>query len=163
MSSGRKTATGRRFDPQSAARSVARKLAVQALYRWQLNDSPWQDLVQEFADDPDMPKADGGYFKNLLCDIVRDRDELDALLAAWQDRAPSALDPVEHGILWIGVLELRSRPEVPWRVVINEAVSLAKRFGGTDGHKFVNAILDKAATQLRPDAHPSSAAAVDDG
>jgi N utilization substance protein B len=154
---------GRRFDPQSAARSVARKLAVQALYRWQLNDSPWQDLVQEFSQDPDMPKADGAYFKALLADIVRDRDGLDGLLGAWQDRTPAALDPVEHAVLWIGVLEMRDRLEVPWRVIINEAVSLAKRFGGTDGHKFVNAILDKAAAELRPaDRVAAAATAVDE-
>lgn len=154
---------GRRFDPQSAARSVARKLAVQALYRWQLNDSPWQDLVQEFAQDPDLPKADSEYFKALLADIARDRDALDGLLAKWQDRSPAALDPVEHAVLWIGVLELRDRLEIPWRVVINEAVSLAKRFGATDGHKFVNAILDKAAAELRPlDRAAAVATAVDD-
>lgn len=141
--------TGRRFDPQLAARSMARKLAIQALYRWQLNDSPWQDLVQEFADEPDMAKADRGYFQSLLSDIGQGRPALDELLAGWQDRSAADLDPVEHAVLWVGVLELRNRPDVPWRVVINEAVSLAKRFGATDGHKFVNAVLDKAAHSLR--------------
>lgn len=140
---------GRRFDPQHAARSVARKLAVQALYRWQLNAAPWQDLAQEFDQEPDMAKADRGYFLGLIEDIARERDALDELLAGWQDRSAAALDPVEHAILWIGVAELRSRPETPWRVAINEAVALARRFGGTDGHKFVNAVLDKAAHALR--------------
>ncbi len=140
---------GRRFDPQHAARSVARKLATQALYRWQLNDSPWQDLAQEFDLEPDMAKADRGYFLGLIEDIAREREVLDQLLAGWQDRSAAALDPVEHAILWIGVAELRSRPQTPWRVAISEAVSLAKRFGATDGHKFVNAVLDKAARALR--------------
>lgn len=140
---------GRRYDPQLAARSMARKLAIQALYRWQINDSPWQDLVQEFADEPDMAKADRSYFQGLLSDIGQGRPALDELLTGWQDRSAADLDPVEHAVLWVGVLELRNRPEVPWRVVIHEAVSLAKRFGATDGHKFVNAVLDKAAHALR--------------
>jgi transcription antitermination protein NusB len=140
---------GRRFDPALAARSVARRLAAQALYRWQLNDSSWQDLIQEFDLEPDMAKADRDYFLGLIGDICRDRAVLDELLGGWQDRLAAALDPVEHAILWIGVLELGNRPEVPWRVAINEAVSLAKRFGATDGHKFVNAVLDKAAHSLR--------------
>ena len=140
---------GRRFNPLLAARSVARRLAAQALYRWQLNDSPWQDLVPEFDQEPDMAKADRGYFLGLIGDIGRERSALDDLLASWQDRAAAALDPVEHAILWIGLTELRSRAEVPWRVAINEAVSLTKRFGATDGHKFVNAVLDKAAHALR--------------
>lgn len=139
----------RRFDPQLAARAVARKLALQALYRWQLNDSPWQDLVQEFDLDPDMAKADRGYFRALIETIAQERAAVDQLLAAWQDRSPEALDPIEHAVLWIGVVELRHRPEVPYRVAISEAVSLAKRFGATDGHKFVNAVLDKAARSLR--------------
>jgi N utilization substance protein B len=140
---------GRRFDPQLAARSVARRLAAQALYRWQLNAAPWQDLVQEFDQEPDMAKAERGYFLGLIQDIAADHVALDELLAGWQDRGTAALDPVEHAILWIGVLELRSRPQTPWRVAISEAVSLAKRFGATDGHKFVNAVLDKAARALR--------------
>jgi N utilization substance protein B len=138
------------FDPRSAARSVARKIALQALYRWQLNDSPWQDLVQEFASDADMPKADREYFYGLLAEVGRDRDALDQLLASWADRKPQDLDPVERATLWIGTCELRGRPDVPYRVAINEAVSLAKRFGATDAHKFVNAVMDRAARELRP-------------
>jgi transcription antitermination protein NusB len=81
------------------------------------------------------------------------RDQLDARLAAWTDREPRLLDPIEHAILLIGIYELSSRPEVPYRVAINEAVVLAKRFGATDGHKFVNAVLDRAARELRPAEH----------
>jgi transcription antitermination protein NusB len=138
---------------RSSARSVARKLALQALYRWQLNAAPWQDLVQEFAAAEDFPKADRDYFGELVQQIVSSRTLLDADLGAFMDRPPEQLDPIEHAVLLIGAHELRSHPEVPFRVVINEAVSLAKRFGATDGHKFVNAVLDRAARSLRPHEH----------
>jgi transcription antitermination protein NusB len=137
----------------AATRSVARKLALQALYRWQLNDAPWQDLVQEFGEAEDMPKADREYFRELVEGVWGARESLDTQLAAMMDRKPEQLDPVEHAALLIGLYELTSRPEVPFRVSINEAVSLTKRFGGTDGHKFVNAVLDRAARSLRPHEH----------
>ena len=137
----------------SGTRSVARKLALQALYRWQLNDSPWQDLVQEFGEAEDMTRADADYFRTLVEGVWRGREELDARLATFTDRAPGLLDPVERAVLWVGAHELRSAPDVPYRVVINEAVGLAKRFGATDGFKFVNAVLDRAARVLRPNEH----------
>jgi transcription antitermination protein NusB len=137
----------------SGNRSVARKLALQALYRWQLNAGPWQDLVQEFGDAEDMPKADREYFRTLVEGVWHSRADLDARLALLGDRAPEHLDPIEHAILLMGLYELASRPEVPYRVAINEAVNLAKRFGATDGHKFVNAVLDRAARELRPAEH----------
>ncbi|HET9388524.1 MAG TPA: transcription antitermination factor NusB [Steroidobacteraceae bacterium] len=136
-----------------ATRSVARKLALQALYRWQLNDCPWQDLVQEFGDAEDMPRADREYFRELIEGVSGARVALDSHLASMMDRKPEHLDPVEHAALLIGLYELTSRPEVPWRVSINEAVALARRFGATDGHKFVNAVLDRAARELRPNEH----------
>jgi N utilization substance protein B len=137
----------------SGARSVARKLALQALYRWQLNDCPWQDLVQEFSTEEDMSRADDEYFQDLVRTILSEKETLDAALAGWMDRKPEQLDPIEHAVLLIGAYELKSRPEVPYRVVINEGVGLAKRFGATDGHKFVNAVLDRAARTLRPHEH----------
>jgi len=137
----------------SSARSVARKLALQALYRWQLNQGPWQDLVQEFADAEDMVRADRAYFRELVEGVCDSHAELDAVLAAWIDRPAQQLDPIEHALLLIAVHELRARPEVPYRVVINEAVNLARRFGATDGHKFVNAVLDRAARELREHEH----------
>jgi len=140
-----------RFD--HGAKSLARKLAMQALYRLQLNDAPWQDLITEFKTEEGMDRADNGYFLELVRDIHTARPELDAELAAWMDRSPAMLDPIEHAVLLIGAYELKSRPEVPYRVVINEGVSLAKRFGATDGHKFVNAVLDRAARTLRPNEH----------
>ncbi|HEX4267704.1 MAG TPA: transcription antitermination factor NusB [Steroidobacteraceae bacterium] len=137
----------------SSQRSVARKLAMQALYRWQLNDCPWQDLVQEFRDAEDMPRADGEYFRELVEGVWRNREALDADLSSWADRGPALLDPLEHAVLLIGIYELRHREDVPYRVAISEAVSLAKRFGATDGHKYVNAVLDRAARSLRPNEH----------
>lgn len=137
----------------SSQRSVARKLALQALYRWQLNDCPWQDLIQEFGDAEDMPRADREYFRELVEGVWRNRDALDADLSSWIDRTPTLLDPIEHAILLMGVYELRHRLDVPYRVAINEAVTLAKRFGATDGHKYVNAVLDRAARALRPNEH----------
>ena len=142
-----------RRDPASGARSVARRLAVQALYRAQINAGPWQDLVSEFAAEPDMARADAGYFQALVQGCCEGRDALDEAVAQWVDRKPEALDPVEHAVLLVGVHELAHRPEVPWRVVIAEAVTLTKRFGATDGHKFVNAVLDRAARALRPHEH----------
>ena len=137
----------------SSQRSVARKLALQALYRWQLNECPWQDLIQEFGDAEDMPRADREYFRELVEGVWRSREALDQELGSWADRGPALLDPIEHAILLIGLYELRHRQDVPYRVAINEAVTLAKRFGATDGHKYVNAVLDRAARTLRPNEH----------
>ena len=137
----------------SGTRTVARKLALQALYRWQLNACPWQDLLQEFGEAEDMPRADREYFRALIEGVWRTRLELDTRLASLADREPRLLDPIEHAILLIGLYELTALPEVPYRVAINEAVGLAKRFGATDGHKFVNAVLDRAARVLRPAEH----------
>jgi len=143
----------RAADPRSGARSVARKLAVQALYQWQLNEAPWQDLLKDFSTGEDMARADREYFAEIVRAVVETRVDLDTRLAAWVDRAPQGLDPVEHAVLLIGVHELAHRPDVPWRVVVNEAVSLTRRFGATDAHKYVNAVLDRAALELRPHEH----------
>ena len=137
----------------SGTRTVARKLALQALYRWQLNACPWQDLLQEFGEADDMARADREYFRALIEGVWRTRLELDTQLASLADREPRLLDPIEHAILLIGLYELTALPEVPYRVAINEAVALAKRFGATDGHKFVKAVLDRAARVLRPAEH----------
>jgi N utilization substance protein B len=137
----------------AGTRSVARKLALQALYRWQLNDGPWQDLILEFGDAEDMPRADREYFRDLVEGVWRLRETLDTQLTTWMDRKPELLDPIEHAVLLIGLYELTTKPEVPYRVAINEAVSLTKRFGATDGHKFVNAVLDRAAKAVRSHEH----------
>lgn len=135
------------------ARALARKLALQSLYRWQINPCPWQDLIQEFDLAEEAPRTDKHHFSRLVRAIAEQREALDAELAQWLDRRPEELDPIEHAALWIGLQELRGHPEIPFRVVITEAVGLARRFGGTDGHKFVNAVMDKAARALRPHEH----------
>ncbi len=139
------------FNPQTAARALARRLALQALYRWQINPGPWQDLVAEFSSDGDMARADAGYFRELVEHVCTEQAEFDAFLAEFLDRAPAQLDPIEHAALLIGTYELRNRPDIPFRVVINEGVGLARRFGATDGHKFINGVLDRAARAWRPD------------
>jgi len=137
----------------SGARSVARKLALQALYRWQLNEGPWQDLMQEFADAQDMARADREYFRALVEGVTGARAQLEARLSEYCDREPRLLDPIERAVLMIGLYELESRGDVPYRTAISEAVQLARRFGATDGHKYVNAVLDRAARTLRPAEH----------
>lgn len=138
---------------RSGSRTVARKLALQALYRWQLNDCPWQDLVSEFAGAEDMARADGEYFSALVSAVTASRTELDAVLQPLLDRSPELLDPIEHAVLLIGAHELLHCPEVPFRVVINEAVALAKRFGATDGYRYVNGVLDRGARLWRTHEH----------
>jgi len=140
-----------KFNPQHAARALARRLAVQALYRWQLNASPCAELLQEFATDADMARADREYFQALVQQAIDEHAALDAALAPFLAREAAGLDPVEHAVLLIATVELRHRPQVPYRVVIDEAVGLARRFGATDGHKFVNGVLDRAARAWRPD------------
>lgn len=137
----------------NAARVLSRKLALQALYRWQLNACPWQDLMSEFALAEEAPRADREFFESLVRGICENTATLDAELSTWCDRPAAQLDPIEHAALLIGLQELHAHPEVPFRVAISEAVGLSRRFGATDGHKFVNAVLDKAARALRSHEH----------
>src|SRR5271166_2190483 len=132
------------------ARSLARRLTVQALYQIQINPRSWQDTHQQYASDPEAERVDRAYFSQLLQAIAPNRDALDALIARHSEIPPRELDPIEHAVLWLGVHELQSAADLPYRVVLAEAVQLAKQFGATDGHKFVNAVLDRAAQELRP-------------
>ncbi|MCZ8130376.1 MAG: transcription antitermination factor NusB [Steroidobacteraceae bacterium] len=130
-------------------RRAARRILVQALYQLQVGGHPWQDVHQQFQADPESEGADRAWFRELLMNVAENRDGLDATLTRWSDIPPAQLDPLEHGILWLGLYELTHRLDVPYRVVISEYVELAKRFGATDGHKFVNGVLDRAARELR--------------
>jgi transcription antitermination protein NusB len=132
------------------ARTLARRLAVQALYQIQINPRPWADIQREFAADPEAERVDLDYFKALFGAIAPNCEALDSRLARLGEIPPHDLDPIEHAVLWLGLHELESRPELPYRVALAEAVQLAKQFGATDGHKFVNAVLDRAARELRP-------------
>ena len=138
-----------RSERPSRARSLSRRLAMQALYQWQMTGQSFPELRNQFASDEGYPEVDPDYFQQLLQGVVEGSAELDAMLAQWLDRPVAQLDPVEHAVLLIGVQELRQHPEVPYRVVLNEGVELAKKFGATEGHKFINAVLDRAARSLR--------------
>jgi N utilization substance protein B len=139
----------KRPDRAGRARSLARKLAMQALYQWQLTGQSFAELRNQYAQEEGFADADAAYFAVLLQGATDSRESLDAELGTLLDRPVAQLDPVEHAILMLGLFELRTQLEVPYRVVINEGVELAKRFGATDGHKFVNAVLDRAARTLR--------------
>jgi N utilization substance protein B len=132
------------------ARSLARRLALQALYQMQINPSPWADTQRQYAADPEADRVDLDYFQALIAAIAPNREALDARLARLCEIPPPELDPIEHAVLWLGLYELESCPELPYRVALAEAVQLTKQFGATDGYKFVNAVLDRAAQELRP-------------
>jgi N utilization substance protein B len=131
------------------ARSMARKLVMQALYQWQMTSHEANDLSRQFVESEEFGGADREYFDELLKGCIKGKQDIDAAITPFIDRPLEQLDPVETAILMIGMYELRSRIDVPYRVVINEAVDLTKRFGATDAHKYVNAVLDRAAKEIR--------------
>ena len=107
-------------------------------------------MQAQFAEDPEADRVDLAYFRGLIEGIAPNREALDLRLSGLCEIAPEALDPIEHAVLWLGLHELQSHPELPYRVALSEAVQLTKQFGATDGHKFVNAVLDRAAQESRP-------------
>jgi transcription antitermination protein NusB len=131
------------------ARSMARKLVMQALYQWQMTSHEANDISRQFVEGEEFGGADREYFDELLRGCIQGKEQIDAAITPFIDRPLEQLDPVETAILMIGMYELRSRIDVPFKVVINEAVDLAKRFGATDAHKYVNAVLDRAAREIR--------------
>jgi N utilization substance protein B len=122
---------------------------MQALYQWQMTGQDLGLIDAQFLAEEDMSKADVGYFQELLHQVLRQTPTLNESLAPFLDRPPEQVDPVERAILWIAVYELLFRPDVPYRVVINEAVELAKKFGAEQGHRFINGVLDKVSRGLR--------------
>lgn len=135
--------------PQSR-RGLARRLTVQALYQWLINENTPASLLRQFHEQEEgVGRADPQYFEELLNGVVAHAPELTVDIVPHLDRPLNQLDPVEHAILLLGAYELRHKPEVPWKVVVNESVNLAKMFGAEDGYKFVNGVLDKLARQLR--------------
>ncbi|HWK54278.1 MAG TPA: transcription antitermination factor NusB [Hyphomicrobiales bacterium] len=129
-------------------RKRARDLLVQALYQWQLAGAEAEQIEAEFRADNGR-KTDWTFFHNALDAITREPAVIDAHYQGYLDRRGDELDPIELGILRLGVFELANCLEVPYKVVLNEYVELAKKYGATDSHKYVNGILDKAARQLR--------------
>jgi len=146
-----KTPTSRRREttPKKSSRRRSREFAVQGLYQWLVAHTDPTLIAAEIAESPEFEKADVAYFRTLLNGAIENATELEAMIAPFLDRGVTALSPIEHGILLLGGYELMRELEVPYRVVINEAVELAKSYGGTDGHKYVNGVLDKLAARLR--------------
>ncbi len=133
----------------AAERRKARHYGMQALYQWLMAGAPLNDIEAEFRSDYDFDHVDLEYFQALLHGVPACVDELDAAFEPLLDRDIDDLDPIERTLLRMGIFELKDRIDVPYKVVINEAVALAKKFGATDSHKYINGVLDKAARQLR--------------
>jgi N utilization substance protein B len=136
------------IDP--AARSRARRRALQAIYAWQMSKQPIAQVIEQFRDEQDMEIADLEYFQDLVLGIDRNLEQLDTELRKFLDREIPQVDPIERGVLRIAAYELLHRADVPYRVVINEAIETTKRFGSDHGHTFINGVLDKAAASWRP-------------
>ncbi len=134
----------------SRQRSKARGLAVQAIYQWQMAGQPVNEIVAQFLTEHAGRKIDSDYFRELLEGVVTHRERIDQGLGDDLDRDIERVDPVERAVLRLAAYEFLEHPEVPYRVVINEAVELAKIFGAEKGHRYVNGVLDKAARRLRP-------------
>jgi N utilization substance protein B len=132
-----------------AARSRARRRALQAIYAWQMSGSKMNAVIDQFRHEQDMEIADLEYFEDLLRGIEQHVEELDEALTPYIDREVGQIDPIERAALRIAAYELKFRPDVPYRVVINEAIEVTKRFGADHGHSYVNGVLDKLASQLR--------------
>ncbi len=133
----------------AAERRKARHYGMQALYQWHMAGASLATIEAEFRADYDFAHVDLEYFQALLHEVPGRVDELEARLLPLLDRGIDELDPIERTLLRMGSWELAERLDVPYKVVINEAVALAKKFGATDSHKYVNGVLDKAARELR--------------
>lgn len=131
------------------ARHRARRLLVQALYQWQLTGDDADEVLRQFLEGRDMAGADGEFFREALLDLTADIDRIDAAIEPLLERSLAMVDPVERAILRLASYELFERLEVPVRVVINEAVGLAREFGAVDGHRFVNGLIDRLAHRVR--------------
>lgn len=132
------------------ARIRARRSAVQALYQWEMTQVSMADVIAEFMNErSEMKKADADYFCSLLKGAAEKIEELNQEISPYLDRPLQELDPVERAVLLVGSYELKFQPEIPWRVVVNESVELAKMFGAEDSYKYVNGVLDKIARKLR--------------
>ncbi|MFO7763212.1 MAG: transcription antitermination factor NusB [Wenzhouxiangellaceae bacterium] len=131
-------------------RRRARRRALQALYQWQLNDDSAASIIKQFLEEQNFDDVDAEYFQGLVRDVIAEGPVLDQKLGPHVERIDSSLDQMERVILRIGAVELLKHPEIPYRVVIDEAVELAHRFGAEQGHSFVNGVLDRLARELRP-------------
>ena len=132
-----------------AARSRSRRRALQAIYAWQVGGNRMIQVIEQFSHEQDMEIADLDYFEDLLRGVEKHQVELDAGIRQFIDREIAEVDPIERAVMRIAGYEMRYRPDVPYRVIINEALEVTKRFGADHGHTFVNGVLDKLAAQWR--------------
>jgi N utilization substance protein B len=144
------TDTGVKKAADKSARTRAREFAMQALYQHLVGRNEADSIDAVTRDLVGFHKADSAHYDALLHGCISDAAALDASITPSLDRPMLEISPVEHAVLWIGVYEFKNCPDVPWRVIINECIELAKAFGGTDGHKYVNGVLNKIAPSLRP-------------
>ena len=136
-------------NPLAAQRRKARHYGLQALYQWTLSGASPSDIEAEFRVDNDFQHTDGEYFNALLWGVIADVEALELVFEPALDRGLDDLDPIERNLLRLGTFELRDRIDVPYKVVISEAVALAKKFGATDSHRYINGVLDKISRELR--------------
>jgi N utilization substance protein B len=134
-----------------SGRRRAREYAIQGLYQWLVAGGTIRDIAAHLSADAEFVRADSEMFHHLLAGTIGAAAALDVIIAAHVDRPLAELAPVEHAVLLLSSHELQSHPETPWRVIVNEAIDLARDFGGTDGHKFVNGVLERLAATVRPD------------
>lgn len=139
-----------RKSSQLSGRSRAREFALQALYQHLVGGNPSAEIDVYTRDLSGFHKADSAHYDALLHGCIATAAELDALLEPHLDRSWIEISPIEHAVMWMGVYELRHCPDIPWRVVLNECIELTKSFGGTDGYKYVNGVLNHLAPALRP-------------
>ena len=142
--------TGSRRTVKPSRRGSARRVAMQALFQWQMTRQPVDEVERLFHDDAESIRADLDYFHELLHGVTDHHETLDAMLVPALDRPIEQVDPVERALLRLGAFELRDRLEIPYRVIINEAVDLAHTFGAEQSHRYVNAVLDVVAHATRP-------------
>ena len=128
-------------------RRGSRRLLLQALYQNQIAGHDCAELVRQFSARKEFESVDAQYFTVVLQQVLKDTGQLDECIERWADRPPEQLDPVERSLLWLGLAELMWQPDVPAKVVINEAIELAKQFGAQDSYRFINGILDRAAAE----------------
>jgi N utilization substance protein B len=149
MSDQGSLADGIRKSPNRSPRHRARELAMQGIYQWRITGGDEACIERQINGEKNLGRYDKDLFSRLLRGALGHHEDIEALLAPHLDRPLEELSPVEFAVLLLGAYELTQQPDVPYKVVINEAVELAKTFGGTDGHKFVNGVLDKLAPELR--------------
>ncbi len=135
--------------PPKSARRRSRELALQGVYQWRLTGAEASQIEKQIRDEKNLGNYDAKFFSTLLRGALAQHAALEAAITPYLDRELSELSPVEFSVLLLGAYELSSHPEVPYKVIINEAVELTKTFGGTEGHKFVNGVLDKLAAKVR--------------